>query len=166
MLIAIGYVLPMLTGQIKQIGHLLLPMHIPVMLAGLLLGAGSGAAVGAILPITRSLIFTMPAMYPDAVAMSFELACYGLCAGIMARLFKGRRGIVPIYISLAVSMLIGRAVWGGVMSLLMSRDGKVLTFAAFTARAFVNGIPGIVLQLVLLPPLVYALRKIFGKKLS
>jgi predicted membrane protein len=76
MLLAIGYVLPFFTGQIQQIGNMLLPMHLPVMLAGLILGWQYGLAVGFITPITRSLIFGMPMLYPGAVAMAFELATY------------------------------------------------------------------------------------------
>lgn len=166
MLLALGYILPFLTGQIKEIGNMLLPMHIPVMLAGLLLGARYGAAIGFILPITRSLIFTMPAMYPNAVAMAFELAAYGLVAGIMMSMLRRFGGIVPIYVSLVTSMLAGRAVWGGAMTLLVRQTESAFTVSAFLAGAFVNAVPGIIIQLVIIPPIVYACHKVFGKTIE
>ncbi len=161
MLLAIGYVLPFLTGQIKEIGNMLLPMHIPVMLAGLLLGPKYGCAVGAILPITRSLIFTMPAMFPSAVAMSFELAAYGLISGLVMLLFKNKNNLAAIYISLISAMIAGRAVWGVVMAQLMRQSEKTFTISAFTASAFINAIPGIIVQLILIPPLVYTCKRVF-----
>ena len=60
MFLAIGFVLPFLTGQIQQIGKMLLPMHIPVLLCGLICGAKYGLSVGLLLPLSRSLIFGMP----------------------------------------------------------------------------------------------------------
>ncbi len=161
MLIAVGYVLPFLTGQIKEIGNMLLPMHIPVMLSGLLLGPCYGAAVGAMLPVTRSLIFGMPAMYPSAVAMSFELAAYGAVTGLVMLLFRNKNSLAAIYISLITAMLAGRALWGGVMTVLLGQSGKAFTLAAFTASAFVNAIPGIIVQLVIIPPLVYTCKRVF-----
>ena len=158
-LIAIGYVLPFMTGQIREIGNMLLPMHIPVMLAGLLLGWRCGATVGFVLPLTRSLIFTMPAMYPSAVAMAFELATYGAVAGILAAALRVRPRIVSIYISLIVSMLAGRAVWGAVMALLMRQSEGSFGFSAFISGALLNAIPGIIIQLVFIPVLVFALEK-------
>ena len=83
MFIAIGIVLPFFTGQIRQIGSMLLPMHLPVFLCGLICGWQYGAAAGFILPLLRSFLFGMPPMYPMAAAMSFELATYGLVAGLM-----------------------------------------------------------------------------------
>ena len=77
MLLAVGLVLPFLTGQIQQIGNMLLPMHFPVILCGLICGWKYGLGVGFILPLLRSVIFGMPVMYPNAFAMAFELAAYG-----------------------------------------------------------------------------------------
>ena len=74
MFMAIGIVLPFLTGQIRQIGTMLLPMHLPVFLCGLICGWQYGAVVGFVLPLLRSMIFGMPQMYPMALAMAFELA--------------------------------------------------------------------------------------------
>lgn len=83
MFMAIGVVLPILTGQIQQIGNMLLPMHLPVFLCGLICGWQYGAAVGFVLPLFRSVTFGMPPLFPTATATAFELATYGLVAGLL-----------------------------------------------------------------------------------
>ncbi|MGI6362987.1 MAG: ECF transporter S component [Bacillota bacterium] len=81
--LALGLLLPSLTGQIPSIGKRLLPMHIPVLLAGFALGGPYGLIVGLITPVLRSALFGMPPLFPNAAAMSFELAAYGLLAGLL-----------------------------------------------------------------------------------
>ena len=81
MLLALGLILPLVTGNIPRVGNMLLPMHLPVFLGGLLLGWQYGLILGAVLPLMRSLLFGMPPLYPVALAMTFELATYGAVAG-------------------------------------------------------------------------------------
>lgn len=150
MFLAIGMVLPLLTMQIKEIGDSLLPMHIPVMLCGLICGPWHGLAVGFIMPIFRSVIFSMPPFYPNSVWMAFELAAYGLVIGLLYKKAKNK-GTVYIYLSLISAMLCGRVVWGIAKLVLLGAAGKVFTFAAFITGGFIDAIPGIVLQLVLIP---------------
>ena len=71
MFLAIGLVLPFFTGQIPAVGKMLLPMHIPVLLCGLICGWQYGLGVGFVLPLLRSLLFSFPAMYPNAISMAF-----------------------------------------------------------------------------------------------
>lgn len=158
MFIAVGLVLPFLTGQIQQIGNMLLPMHIPVMLCGLICGWKYGLAVGAILPIFRSLTFGMPNLYPNAVAMAFELAAYGFVIGLLYIIIK-KKGIVSLYISLISAMLAGRAVWGIVMAILMGIGKSSFPMSAFVAGALLNAIPGIIIQLVLIPAIMLLLER-------
>ena len=155
--LALCLVMPFLTGQIPQIGSKLLPMHIPVLLCGFLCGPVWGLAVGAIAPILRSLLFGMPPLFPTATAMAFELAAYGLLAGLFYKLLPKKTSY--LYVALILAMLGGRLVWGLAMTVLMSVVGKGFTLAAFWAGAFANAWPGIVLQLVLIPPVVAALKK-------
>ena len=150
LLLAIGYVLPFLTGQIPEIGNLLLPMHLPVMMCGIIFGGGWGCAVGFVLPITRSFIFSRPIMFPSAIAMSFELAAYGLVIGALCSLIKPKR-FLSVYPPLIASMLLGRAVWGAAMTALLGFSGNGFTAALFISGAFVDAIVGIVIQLVLIP---------------
>ncbi len=157
--IAIGLILPFFTGQIKQIGNMLLPMHLPVLLCGLICGWQYGASVGFILPIMRSLLFSMPVMYPSAVAMSFELSVYGLVIGVIYSLIK-QKGIISVYVSLIISMLSGRIVWGVVMCFLLGLGSDGFTFTAFISSSFLNAVPGIVLQLILIPAIMFLLYKL------
>lgn len=156
LMLALAYILPNFTGNIPQIGAMLLPMHLPTILCGFLCGGPWGAAVGFIAPLMRSLLLTKPPMFPTAIAMAFELATYGLVSGVLYRRLP--KTLVGIYTSLIGAMLCGRVVWGIVTALLLL-NGEGFTFAAFIAGAFTNAIPGIVLQLVAIPVVVLALQK-------
>jgi len=155
--IALGLVLPFLTGQIPQIGSKLLPMHIPVLLCGFVCGGFPGMLVGFIVPIFRSLLFGMPPMFPTAVAMSFELATYGLMTGLLYRALPKKT--VSIYVNLVMSMIVGRIVWGLVSWGLLTITGSAFTWKIFMTAAFINAIPGIIVQIVLIPLIVVALQK-------
>ena len=156
MCLALCLVLPFLTGQIPEVGSMLLPMHIPVLLCGFLCGGGWGAAVGFTAPLLRHMIFSMPPM-PGCISMAFELAAYGLVVGLLyKRLGKGLKGI---YVSLLCAMVAGRLVWGAAQMVIMGLNGGQFPLSAFVAGAVTSAIPGIVLQLVLLPVLVKALEK-------
>ena len=159
--LALAMVLPFVTGQIPQIGKSLCPMHIPALLCGFLCGWPWGLAVGFIAPLLRSVTFGMPAMFPDAVVMAFELAAYGAVAGIIYRLFRRKTGIWRIYIALVTAMIAGRIIYG-ILYLCLSGLGFIsteVTWLFFWTKAFANPFPGIVLQLVLIPVLVTALER-------
>lgn len=153
-----GLVLPFLTGQIKEIGDSLLPMHIPVMLCGLLCGAGYGGAVGLMMPFLRSLFFGMPPIYPNAVWMSLELATYGFVIGILYFRAK-RKSLAVLYISLISAMLAGRVVWGISKALLLGLGGKAFTVGMFVSGGFIDSLPGMILQLILIPFIVKMIEK-------
>ena len=155
--LALCLVLPFLTGQIPQIGSKLLPMHIPVLLCGVLCGPVWGLAVGIIAPILRSLLFGMPPLFPTATAMAFELAAYGFLSGLFYKLLPKKTPY--LYLSLILAMIGGRLIWGLAQTILMVVSGKSFTLAAFWAGAFANAWPGIILQLILIPPVVAALKK-------
>jgi riboflavin transporter FmnP len=155
--IAIGLILPFITGQIPEIGRQLLPMHIPVLIAGFVLGWKYGLVVGLIVPILRSLLFTMPHMFPTAVAMSFELAAYGCLTGLLYNAFPKKNGY--IYATLILSMLGGRVIWGIVSLILYGFTETAFTWKAFMAGAFVNAIPGIIIQIIIIPILIMALER-------
>ena len=155
--LTIGLILPFLTGQIPEIGSMLCPMHIPVLLCGFLCGWSWGLAVGFVTPLLRSLIFTMPPMFPGAVSMAFELAAYGALAGLLYRLLP-RTKWSP-YAALLPAMIAGRIVWGAVRALLTVVSSTPFTWALFLAGAVTNAIPGILLQLILIPLLVIALER-------
>ena len=155
MLFALGLVLPFLTGQIPQIGQMLCPMHIPVFLCGLICGWPWGAALGFLLPLVRFLLFTYPPIFPNGIAMAFELATYGLVAGLIY-FRKGYFCLRSCYIALISAMIAGRVVWGLARCVLLG-FGVPFTWKLFVAGALVNAIPGIILHLILVPGVMLAL---------
>ncbi len=158
MFMALGLVLPFLTGQIPEIGNMLLPMHIPVFLCGLICSWQYGLTVGALLPLLRSFLFGMPPLYPKAIAMAFELAAYGFVAGFIYAKAK-KKNLVSLYAGIIIAMLAGRAVWGIVQTVLLGLGNTPFSFAVFLSSAFIEAIPGIIIQLVLLPAIMLFIRK-------
>lgn len=150
MLLAVGLVLPLLTGQIKEIGDSLLPMHLPVMLCGLICGWKCGGAVGLILPFLRSVTFGMPPLYPNAVWMALEIATYGLVIGF---LFSRKKEFSRVYllVCLVIAMLSGRIVWGVAKAVLLGVAGKSFGLQAFWIGGFADAVPGLILQFILIP---------------
>ena len=155
--LAVALVLPFITGQIPEVGKMLSPMHIPVLLCGFLCGWPWGLAVGLIAPLLRSVIFGVPALFPSAVAMSFELAVYGAVSGLLWHLLPKKKWV--IYAVLVISMIAGRIVWGIARLILAGLSGSSFTWALFLAGAFTNAVPGIILHLALIPVLVIVLEK-------
>jgi thiamine transporter ThiT len=155
--LALAYVLPFLTGQIPQIGAMILPMHIPVLLCGFICGWKWGLGVGFIAPLLRSITLGAPILFPGAVCMAFELGVYGLVAGLCYMLLPKKK--LYIYVSLLISMISGRIIWGIAMAICMGIKGSAFTFGAFIAGAFTNAIIGIIIQIVLIPVLVMAISK-------
>lgn len=151
--LSLGLILPFFTAQIKEIGDTLLPMHIPVMFCGLVCGPWFGLAVGLILPLLRGAIFSMPPLYPAAVWMAFELATYGLVIGFVYRACS-KKGTKAVYLSLITAMICGRLVWGIAKTLLLGLAGKGFSFQMFLAGGFLDAIPGIILQLILIPAIM------------
>lgn len=158
MFLCIALLLPFLTGQIPQVGKLLLPMHIPVILCGLICGWQYGLAVGFIAPILRGIIFANPVLFPTGAIMAFELAAYGAFAGMIYSLFKNQN-IGKVYISLIISMLAGRIVKCIFQFFILGFTDEGFVFAAFFAGAFTNAIPGIILQLIIIPLIMFTLDK-------
>lgn len=158
MFLGLGLVLPFFTGQIPQIGNMLLPMHLPVILCGFICGWKYGLVVGAVTPVLRSAVFGMPPMYPTAIAMAFELAAYGFLVGF---LFRNARWqcLKSLYRCLIISMLGGRVIWGIVMTVILGLGENGFTLTAFLTGAFLNAIPGIIVQLILVPAIMLALNK-------
>ncbi len=155
--LALCMVLPFLTGQIPQIGQMLSPMHIPVFLCGFLCGWPWGMGVGFIAPLLRGAVFGMPVLIPGGLAMAFELATYGFVSGIL-------HGILPrktpyIYVTLIISMICGRIVWGIARLLIAGVVKNDFTFAMFIAGAITKAVPGIILHLVLVPVIVMAMER-------
>ena len=156
--LALAYVLPFLTGQIPEIGAMLCPMHLPILLCGFLCGWRWGLGVGFCAPLLRSLTLGMPPFFPTALCMALELAVYGAVSGIMHKLLPRKKPY--IYASLLSAMVAGRLVWGAAMLACMGATGGSFTSKAFLAGAVTGSLPGIVLQILLVPLLVILLEDV------
>lgn len=166
--LAIGLVLPFFTMQIPEIGKMLCPMHIPILLCGFITGWPYGLLVGFVTPLLRSLLFGMPILMPDACCMAFELAAYGFTAGFLSK--RTRKDIRSSYIVLVSAMLIGRLVWGFAATVVYTLLGAGFTWKIFFTVGFVNAVPGILIQLIFIPALVNrlyaadAVKTIYGEE--
>ncbi|NLT96995.1 MAG: ECF transporter S component [Christensenellaceae bacterium] len=156
MFLALALVLPFLTLQMGHLGQMFLPMHLPVLLCGFICGWPWGLAVGFIAPLIRSVIFGMPPMFPTAVAMAFELAAYGFLTGLFYRLFPKRAEY--IYAALLLAMIGGRIVWSLVSFVLYGIAGTAFTWEMLIGGAVLNALPGIAIQIVLIPLIMIALQ--------
>lgn len=154
--LALCIVLPFLTGQIPQIGGMLAPMHIPVLLCGFVCGWPYALVVGLVAPLLRHVMFGMPPIL-TALVMTFELAAYGAFAGIFYKLLPKKTAY--LYVALLLAMLAGRVVYGLASLVVLGVSGSAFTFQAFLAGAFITAWPGIICHIILIPLLVIALKK-------
>ena len=150
---ALGVVFPIFFHMLGA-GPAFLPMHIPVLLCGLLFGWEYGAVCGFIVPLLSALLTGMPPLFPTAPAMMLELCTYGTLTGILYR-----RAHWNIYPALIFSMLGGRAVSGIANAVFMGMAGKPYGFSAFLSGAFAVALPGIVIQIAAIPVIILSLEK-------
>lgn len=153
--VALCLVLPMAFHTIPNAGQIFLPMHIPVLLCGLICGWPYGGVCGLLGPLVSSLITGMPpaAMLPG---MMLECCMYGFATGMLMKYVYTKSAIADLYISMVSAMIFGRAVYGFANALIFNPG--VSPFAWVTG-SLVTGIPGIVVQLILMPTVVFALTK-------
>ena len=156
MFLALGLVLPFLTGQIPQIGSMLLPMHIPVLLCGLICGWQYGGMVGFVLPLLRFALFQMPPVVPTGAAMAFELATYGAVVGFLYARSRWQC-VVSLYRCLIAAMIAGRLVWAAARVAMVGLASVPFSWELFVSGAFLTAIPGIILQLLVIPAVMLAM---------
>lgn len=154
--IALCVVLPQAFHAVPNAGAIYLPMHIPVLLCGLICGWSYGLLCGLAGPALSALLTGMP---PAAVlpGMLVECGVYGLAAGLLMQLVRTKHLYADLYISLAAAMLLGRVVSGIAKALIFSAGSYSMVY--WVAGSFVTALPGIVIQLALLPSIVYALMR-------
>ncbi len=163
-LLAVGLLLPFLTGQLQSIGQLISPLHIPVLICGLTCGWAWGGLLGAVLPLLRMVLFGMPAL-PKALPMAFELCAYGVACGLLypllVRSLQGKR-LPAMLTALLISMFLGRIAGGAAKALLLmggTIPGAPLTLSAFITAYFADTAVGAVIHLIVVPAVVSALEK-------
>ncbi len=154
--VALCVILPMAFHSIQNAGSILSPMHIPVLLCGLICGPAFGLLSGLVGPLLSSLFTGMPPM-AYLPPMIIELAVYGLVAGLMISLIRTKKLYVDLYLCLVIAMIAGRIVAGIAMALIFVPGSY--SMAVWAASYFITAWPGIVIQLALIPTIVFALMK-------
>lgn len=153
LLLASGIILPMIFHMFSLTGPIALPMHIPVLIGGFLLSPQIALALGIITPVISGLLTGMPVMFPMGVIMAIELGFYGLTASLATRKFK--LSVIP---SLIISMIAGRIAAGFTVAALVQLFGVKMNPIMFVKGAILTGLPGIIIQLIFIPALIYAIK--------
>lgn len=154
LLISLGIVIPFFFHQFGIAGRIFLPMHFPVFFAGILLGPLSGAIVGFLSPVLSFFLTGMPPAYAVPL-MALELPAYGGCIGLFYRYMK-----IPLLISLILSMIAGRIAFAIGIYIIGAFVKLPISFISFLEASLITGLPGIILQLLLIPALSLRLKKI------
>ncbi len=153
-LLGVGLLLPMVFHMFSMTGPIFLPMHIPVLIGGILLPPSLALALGIITPVVSSILTGMPVAFPMAIIMAFELGTYGLTASIATRKLK----LNPL-LSLIIAMIDGRIAAGLVVAVLVQLFGVQMNPIMFVKGAIITGLPGLLIQIVFIPTLIYGLKK-------
>lgn len=153
LLLAAGLILPMIFHTFSMTGPIFLPMHIPVLIGGMLLPPPMALLLGIITPILSSILTGMPVAFPMAIIMTFELGSYGLLASLAMRKLK-----TNIILSLIIAMVGGRIAAGIAVALIVALFGVQINPVLYVKGAIITGIPGLLIQLVFIPTLIYGLK--------
>lgn len=146
--LSLAIVLPFVFHQFALAGRIFLPMHIPVFLAGIFVGPMSGVLVGVFSPLISFFLTGMPPPYAVPL-MAVELPVYGLSIGLLRRAKR-----IPLVISLVISMILGRAAFALGLLILGQFVNLPYGFSAYLKASFITGLPGIGIQVILIPSLV------------
>lgn len=156
--IALGIILPIIFHAFGGAGSIFLPMHIPVLLAGIFLNIPFAILVGVLTPLLSSIFTGMPPAFPMLPIMIVELPVYAMSIGIILQRTK-----YNLYLGMIFSMVMGRLAAGVVVFILVSLfSAKLPGPFIFIKGAIITGLPGILIQLILIPALVMAIEK-WGK---
>ncbi len=152
--LALGILLPQMFHflPIANVGKVMLPMHIPAILAGFLLGSRSGAVVGALSPIISCMLFQMPSVLTMPI-MAVEIMCYGIMAGVVSKNIKST------YLGLIIVMICGRIASGLMYVVMINLFGVSGLNMQMFVLGLSAGVPGAILQLVIIPPMVKLIKK-------
>ncbi|MDD2496097.1 MAG: ECF transporter S component, partial [Tissierellia bacterium] len=151
LLLATGILLPMVFHMFGMTGPIVLPMHIPVLIGGFLLSPILALFLGIITPIISGLLTGMPVMFPMSIIMACELGIYGLVTSLATRKLK----LSPL-IALIISMIFGRIAATLAEAVLVQLFGIKMNPIVYIKGAIITGIPGILIQIVIIPSLIYA----------
>lgn len=153
LLLATGILLPMIFHAVGMTGPIFLPMHIPVLIGGMLLSPYLALVLGIVTPLLSSVLTGMPVLFPMAPIMVVELGTYGLIAALCIRKFK-----LNVILALIISMIAGRIMAGVTVALLIQLFSVQMNPILFVQGAIITGLPGLIIQIILIPTLVYLIK--------
>lgn len=154
--IALCVVLPMVFHSIPQAGTIYCPMHIPILICGLVCNWQYSIICGIVGPIMSSIVTGMPNAV-DLPAMMFELVAYGVICSILMKFIYTKKIYFDLYISLIVAMIFGRVCAGFVKAFIFARGA--VTIKTLATAYFITCIPGVIVQLIIIPIIYIALSK-------
>ncbi|MDK9711981.1 ECF transporter S component [Acidaminobacter sp.] len=152
LIIALGLLVPTVFHLTSVSGSIFLPMHLPILAGAVFVNPWIALIAGALTPLTSAIATGMPPLFPIAFLMAFELAAYGWT---MSWLINKRR--INVYAALVVSMLVGRVVLGLAAVVTTSVFAVQLNPVMYMKGAILTGLPGMALQLLVVPVLIKAL---------
>lgn len=153
--IALGITTPMFFHLFNMGGPMFLPMHIPVLIGGMVLSPSVAIILGVLTPLLSSILTGMPVLYPMGVIMMVELGVYALSTSLLEQ-----SSITNRYVKLLIAMICGRIAAGVVVAILFFAFGFQTNPIAFVIGAVVTGLPGIIIQFVVVPPFQMALKAV------
>lgn len=153
LLLATGLILPMIFHLFGLTGQIALPMHIPVLIGGFLLSPSLALSLGIITPLVSSVLTGMPVLFPMAVIMMVELGTYAFSASVFTRRMK-----LPAVPTLILAMVAGRTAAGLTVALLVQLFGVKMNPLLYIKGAVLTGIPGIIIQLIFIPLLIFSIK--------
>jgi riboflavin transporter FmnP len=159
MFLALGIIIPIIFHFANIGGVIFLPMHIPVLLAAFYINPFYAMIVGILAPLLSSIFTGMPPIYPIAIIMCFELGIYGLVTSVVYKKYN-------LIVSLVTGMVSGRLVAGFAVFILQSSFGLRMNPMLYLKGAVITGIPGIIIQLLIIPIIVKKFNVAVNKKNS
>lgn len=142
LLLAAAFLLPAAAHATGLPVRMLLPMHWPVIFAGLCYGWRSGALIGLFAPFLSFLISGMP--LPHILpSMTVELAAYGFLAGLARETFR-----LNLFLSAGVALIGGRVIF---LAMALATGAISASFGEYLQAAMLPGVWAALAQLVILP---------------
>lgn len=142
--VCIGVILPTIFHSFNMMGNVFLPMHIPVLICALICKERWGTICGFLVPIISSILTGMPPIFPVAIVMGFELACYGFLLPKLLNKYN-------IYISLIIALSLVRVVSCIINFILLGVVPSYTALYTFIIGLFITALPGILIQIILIP---------------
>lgn len=158
--LALSLLLPQVFHLIgmQQAGSIFLPMHLPVFLGGMLLGPIYGLFLGIFSPLMSSILTGMPRT-EIVIFMMCELATYGMVSGLLFQYFQFNKKRGGLFSSLIIAMISGRIVYGTVITVATYLFHIPMGSFEVVLISTLTGLPGIIIQLILVPIIVTSLEK-------